>query len=105
MQAVARRGIDLYTFHPGEIDIALDRNPGLKSEWYEMPLIGIYSFFESTSYDYRTRHFLYNLIKHRWFNQKPTVLSTSLSIQAIPEYMQEGEIIGGFLKEAEKIQT
>ena len=105
IQAVARRGIDIYCFHPAEIDVILDRNPNMKNEWYDMPLLGIYAYFENTGYDWKTRNFLHQLVKHRWFNNRTTIVSTGTKKMDTVPSLVDAQIIKGFIEEAFFIET
>jgi len=100
MQSLARRGIDCIVFHPNEMDLILERNQQTRSEWYEIPALGIHSFFEETSYDWKTRNFLYGLLKHRWLNNKLTVLASKTEFDRMQQYMENATILEDFLTNA-----
>jgi hypothetical protein len=106
MQAIARRGIECVCFHPNEIELLLDRNPTLKSEWYDVPVLGIHAFFEEQSYDWKTRNLLYSILKHRWLNKKVTVLATKTEEKDRLADLMEGSIVlEDFIRGVEMIST
>lgn len=105
LKAVARRGVMPICFHPNEIEIILQNNPNTKRDWYELPLLGIHSFFEDESYDWDKRSFLYGLIKSRWWQQRPTLLATSASVSRLGDLMKNSECLAGFFNGAKSLNV